>query len=40
MSKINLKGNWLHEAGFKPGDKVTVIVSQGRLNIAVDKKGD
>ena len=39
MSKISLMGNWLHEAGFKPGYTVTVVVSQGILNIAIEKKG-
>lgn len=32
-SLIRLKGKWLTSAGFKPGQKVSVQVEQGRLII-------
>lgn len=32
-SQIRLKGFWLQEAGFKPGDRVEVECNQGTLTI-------
>ena len=32
---LNLKGNWLQEAGFEYGQPVTVTVEQGRLIICL-----
>ncbi len=31
--RILLQGKWLEEAGFKPGDKITVECSNGKLLI-------
>jgi hypothetical protein len=32
-SRLRIQGNWLREAGFNPGDKVEVIVDDGKLTI-------
>jgi len=32
-ARIRLKGKWLEEAGFSPGDRVTVKVEQKKLVI-------
>ena len=36
-SRIDLVGKWLHEAGFMPGDRVTVVVDAQILIISVEK---
>ena len=36
-SRIDLVGKWLHEAGFKPGDTVTVVVDEEQLVISVEE---
>lgn len=32
-SEIRLRGKWLEAAGFKPGDRITVLAGEGRLVI-------
>ena len=32
-SSLRLAGNWLLEAGFRPGDVATIEVGEGQLNI-------
>jgi len=34
-SSLRLTGDWLHNAGFTPGDVVTVEVTTGRLVITM-----
>ena len=31
--RIRLQGNWLAKAGFKPGDRLRVYVTQNRIEI-------
>ena len=35
-SQIRLKGKWLEEAGFKPGDYVSVSIEMGKLTIQIE----
>ena len=36
---IRLQGKWLEEMGFKVGDRVVVMVSEGRIVIVREEKG-
>ena len=36
-SRIDLAGNWLLEAGFMPGDKVTVLVEEQQLIVSLEE---
>ncbi|WP_302303879.1 SymE family type I addiction module toxin [Culturomica massiliensis] len=31
---VLLKGNWMYEAGFRPGDKIIITVQDGKLLIS------
>lgn len=35
--QIVLQGKWLEQAGFTPGDKITVGCQEGRLTITKDE---
>ena len=37
-SRIRLKGKWLEQAGFSPGDRVDVRVNQGKLVITKEAR--
>jgi len=37
--EIRIKGKWLFQYGFKPGDKVSVIPCEGQLIILKDERG-
>lgn len=37
-SLIRLKGHWLHEAGFTPGQRAQVTVEPGQLTITITTK--
>lgn len=34
---VLLKGNWMYEAGFRPGDKIIITVQDGKLLISKSK---
>ena len=36
-SRIRLKGAWLHEAGFLPGQYVRVIIQEGKLILEAEE---
>ena len=37
--QIVLQGKWLEQAGFTPGDKITVSCQEGQLTITKDEPG-
>lgn len=37
-SQILLSGSWLVQAGFRPGQKVSVVVNNGKLLIETSKE--
>lgn len=34
---LQLTGVWMHEAGFHPGDKITIVINVGKLEIHKDR---
>lgn len=37
ISCFRLMGKWLYDAGFCPGDKIVIVVNEGKLEIHNDR---